>query len=1127
MGDRPRAPSCLRRGLAPLPRRARRQRAPQPDRTPGSAAAARTRALSLLLSLAAALALTCASRAWAGPFPIEEPFTSSTAGSHWVLGGSAVLTAAREAEGWLRLTPAEAGKFGFAYDNEAFPSTAGALVEFEYADWGGSGADGLTFFLFNGATSEAEFHPGQPGGSLGYAPCNNPNNGLTNAYVGVGFDEYGNFTNLKPICGLDGEAFDPNHVSVRGSEGEAYKLLTTTSTAESLRAERAQARRVTIAITPTRKLSVYIRFPDGTYQRVTQNFQLPAAPATLKFGYVASTGALNDDHEIRQARVVKPTQLTPTVSQTGGGNRRGEALTWTAIVHNEGPNATQKASVRTSTGEQPLTSVSWTCVGSGGAACATSSGTGLPDLDAGAMPEGSSLTYKITGTASAEANYAQMTVEAEPAGEAGELDPERDRATATTDLTPLFDKAPSFTLAASGLATATPGSALGGGVTYGYQWQRCEANGSSCANIAGAQASTYHTTSADREHTIRFTQTATNTAGSAAADAAAFEPLPAATITAQPSSYVVTTEASLAFSSATNGAGFECSLDGGAWSACSSPQSYSKLSAGTHTFDVRAIYGGLSSPTHSSATWTVEPNPPHAPTILSAPALHSTQGNSTFKFGGLEKNDALECRLDQGAWTPCGATSEFAALAVGVHHVEVRQVDRAGVASTATAFTWTIEAKAPPAPAKTPPAQTNAPPAPAAASAPEAETTQTTAHFTFSHEPGATVECSLDGKPYVNCTSGISVSGLAAGWHTLTVRQARSSGAVSPVITYRWHVRRKAASKCQAKSKSKAKRAHKADAKTKKTKAVVCKVAAKPKRTGAKRVVEAKPNTIKSKTKTNKVKTEPKVNGAQPTLDTNTAKPKVTTKPVKAKPNAKARPKIDTKPEAQPTKATTEPRSKLPPTSKAGHTPSAIPQSAAEPQADTNPRAQPEASNSSKPKTKPTPKHTPAPAASSPTPAKTTPSPAATHGPRTTPRPKRQKNPKPKPTIAPEPSAAPAPAPSSEAQAKPSVRLLITPFAADSWVLVAQARRRVHAAASKIADARTVTCVGYTDNSGSSHSNLEIGLRRARAVCAALRALGVHASFEVQTAGASRPLASNTTAAGRSANRRVEVSAVY
>ena len=86
----------------------------------------------------------------------------------------------------------------------------------------------------------------------------------------------------------------------------------------------------------------------------------------------------------------------------------------------------------------------WTCEAAGGAACPTAAGTGLPNLNAGAMPEGSHLTYKITGTPTAQADYAQMPVEAEPLGEAGELDPEKDKATATTDLTPLFNKAPSF-----------------------------------------------------------------------------------------------------------------------------------------------------------------------------------------------------------------------------------------------------------------------------------------------------------------------------------------------------------------------------------------------------------------------------------------------------------------------------------------------------------------------------------------------------------------------------------------------------------------------------------------------------------------------------------------------------------
>ncbi|MDE3070594.1 MAG: hypothetical protein KGJ43_07685, partial [Acidobacteriota bacterium] len=89
---------------------------------------------------ACALALAGASSALAGPFPIEETFTNATFGNaNWKKGGSAELTATEPGNGWLRLTKAEGSKFGYAYYNEAFPSTNGVLAEFEYADYGGTG----------------------------------------------------------------------------------------------------------------------------------------------------------------------------------------------------------------------------------------------------------------------------------------------------------------------------------------------------------------------------------------------------------------------------------------------------------------------------------------------------------------------------------------------------------------------------------------------------------------------------------------------------------------------------------------------------------------------------------------------------------------------------------------------------------------------------------------------------------------------------------------------------------------------------------------------------------------------------------------------------------------------------
>lgn len=1051
------------------------------------------------LALASAVAgiglALAASPAWAeDPFPIQEGFTNTAFGTSWRHGGSAELTAKTVAEdgtGWLRLTPAEDNKFGYAYDDDAFPSVDGALVEFEYADWGGTGADGLTFFFFNGNTTEGEFHTGQAGGSLGYAPCHSETNGLTKAYIGVGFDEYGNFTNLKPLCGLDGEEFLPNHVSVRGSEAEKYKLLTTVATTESLKAERSQARHVSITVTPAGKLSVYIRYPDGTYQTVTENYQLPAAPATLKFGYVGSTGGSTDDHEIRQVVVVKPTQLTPTVQQTGGGHEREEPLTWTAVVNNEGPNPTKSEHVSASTGSQTLSNVSWTCEGVGGAECPAASGTGLPNAEGGAMPEGSNLIFKITGTPPAGANYAQMTIESKPTGDTGELDPEKETATAITNLTPLFNTQPSFTLAASGLATATPGTALGGGVSYAYHWQRCEPNGESCTDIAGAEAITYHTTSADRGHTIRFSEIATNTAASTTAYTPAYEPLPATTITAAPSRYVGTGTAVFSFTTATAEASFECQLDSDAWEACGSPKEYTGLTEGRHTFSVRAVYGGLSDPNPPMVEWTVETAPPPKPTITPGHASLSPSDQESFTFGELVSGDTLECQLDGGAWEACTSPTEYTGLANGSHELNVRQVNKAGIDSEVASYTWTIDTTPPRPPTITsapssPSAQTNPvftfgdleegdtlecrlhgqewarcnasteltglsdgehklearqvspagvdsevtaytwtidatpPPPPTAILTPEAESTQPGGRFEFSHEPGTTVECSVNGGPYVECTAGLSLTGLSEGWQTVTARQLSAAGVVSQVSTYRWHVGARATPRGPA-TRLTARLGARATVRDNRTVNVgcllnrgalhVCTVRAYHDLAGHWMDVGYGRVTIG--------KTGPRAGVVHVAL------------------NALGRRllvgRLDGLYVTLETEGSTFEGSLLHANELGVHL---------------------------------YPQHI---------------------------------------LIIP----------------------IVWPFETARSLLVGQARRIVEHAAQEIRHARRVTCIGNTDDRGTFSYNLGLGLRRAQTVCRTLRALGVHARFKLETRGDGRPLAANDTAAGRALNRRVELLVSY
>ncbi|KWK79034.1 OmpA family protein [Burkholderia ubonensis] len=70
----------------------------------------------------------------------------------------------------------------------------------------------------------------------------------------------------------------------------------------------------------------------------------------------------------------------------------------------------------------------------------------------------------------------------------------------------------------------------------------------------------------------------------------------------------------------------------------------------------------------------------------------------------------------------------------------------------------------------------------------------------------------------------------------------------------------------------------------------------------------------------------------------------------------------------------------------------------------------------------------------------------------------------------------------------------------------------------------TVTVNGYTDSRGSVAHNMGLSERRAQSVAQYLRDHGLQAKrFETRGFGASDPVATNATAAGRAQNRRVDI----
>jgi type IV pilus assembly protein PilY1 len=112
---------------------------------------------------------------------------------------------------------------GAIIDTQSYPSNNGIQVTFTTYTYGGDnsgghGADGIGFYLLD--ATKATPNIGAWGGSLGYS-CSNTNtpyNGMANAYMGLGMDEFGNFLNNS-----DNTASGDQATSSNGGNGQEYQ----------------------------------------------------------------------------------------------------------------------------------------------------------------------------------------------------------------------------------------------------------------------------------------------------------------------------------------------------------------------------------------------------------------------------------------------------------------------------------------------------------------------------------------------------------------------------------------------------------------------------------------------------------------------------------------------------------------------------------------------------------------------------------------------------------------------------------------------------------------------------------------------------------------------------------------
>ncbi len=221
------------------------------------------------------------------------------------------------------------------------------------------------------------------------------------------------------------------------------------------------------------------------------------------------------------------------------------------------------------------------------------------------------------------------------------------------------------------------------------------------------------------------------------------------------------------------------------WVSCVSPLAFEGLSAGTHTFQVRA-----EDPAHNvdwepaTYTWTVSPTTPGvfdtAPpdtVITNGPVDGTSSTTATITFAGSDNESPgyqleYECRIDDGAFTACTNPVTYTGLSIGTHTVQVRALDLGGnVDGTPASYTWTIVLGAPDVTA----------PETTITARPDPVTVSTAATFSFtSSESGSMFLCSLDGGALTSCTSPHTISGLAPGQHTFAVRAVDAAGNLDP-----------------------------------------------------------------------------------------------------------------------------------------------------------------------------------------------------------------------------------------------------------------------------------------------------------------------------------------------------------
>jgi hypothetical protein len=323
--------------------------------------------------------------------------------------------------GVLQLTGNGTQQSGYVISNNPIIAKDGAHISFNMAQYDakqydGRGGDGISFFLVDGSVADPA--AGKAGGALGYQ-------GLQGAILGIGFDEYGNFSTVE-YGGAGGPGLQPDYVVVRGAAGTNYAYIKGVKSAKPLAVDTAKTfagaiRHVTIDIT-NGKLNVGVTYGTSAQPVVVIN-QLDlstikgqaALPSTFKYGFAAGTGSATAYHAISDLTVsglVPKLGLAVTHQGTFTAGGAGSYQLAVSDATSAGPTISPVTVSLPVPAGYTVTSADgqgWSCSTANATVTCTRPGTGQDTLQPGtsyppvtvgvAIPTGPGGSVTVTGTA--------------------------------------------------------------------------------------------------------------------------------------------------------------------------------------------------------------------------------------------------------------------------------------------------------------------------------------------------------------------------------------------------------------------------------------------------------------------------------------------------------------------------------------------------------------------------------------------------------------------------------------------------------------------------------------------------------------------------------------------------------